>query len=177
MAYCINCGAKTKSIIPPMDNRVREVCSVCSYVHYVNPNNIVGVIGSFEGKVLLCKRNTEPRKDYWTVPAGFMENGESLLEGAQREAKEEVGIEPVPSNLFMVYSVPHISQVHFYFYSKLKDQSTTIGDEINDVMFAAYKDIPWDDLAFKSIRVLLEHFFEVGEEKAANSFFNLTSNG
>ena len=158
-----------------MDNRVREVCSVCSYVHYVNPNNIVGVIGSFEGKVLLCKRNTEPRKDYWTVPAGFMENGESLLEGAQREAKEEVGIEPVPSNLFMVYSVPHISQVHFYFYSKLKDQSTTIGDEINDVMFAAYKDIPWDDLAFNSIRVLLEHFFKVGEEKSAHSFFNLSS--
>ena len=105
-----------------------------------------------------------------------MENGETLLEGAQREAYEEVGIEPMPSNLFMVYSVPHISQVHFYFYSKLKDQSTRIGDEINDVMFADHSEVPWDDLAFNSIRVLLEHFFKVGDEKAANSFFNLSSN-
>jgi ADP-ribose pyrophosphatase YjhB (NUDIX family) len=113
--------------------------------------------------------------NYWTVPAGFMENGETLLEGAQREAKEEVGIKPMPSNLFMVYSVPHISQVHFYFYSELKDSSTKIGEEINEVMFADYNEIPWDDLAFNSIRVLLKHFFKVGEEKAASSFFNLSS--
>ena len=177
MVYCIKCGAKTESKVPPLDNRLRDVCLECGYIHYVNPNNIVGIIGSFEGKVLLCKRNTEPRKDYWTVPAGFMENGETLLEGAQREANEEVGIEPSQSNLFMVYSVPHISQVHFYFYSKLKDQSTRIGDEINDVMFADHSQVPWGDLAFNSIRVLLEHFFKVGEEKAANSFFNLSSDG
>jgi len=104
-----------------------------------------------------------------------MENGETLLEGAQREAKEEVGIKPMPSNLFMVYSVPHISQVHFYFYSELKDSSTKIGEEINEVMFADYNEIPWDDLAFNSIRVLLKHFFKVGEKKAASSFFNLSS--
>ena len=175
MIYCIQCGAKTESIIPPLDNRLRDVCTNCKYIHYVNPNNIVGIVASHESKVLLCKRNTEPRMNYWTVPAGFMENGETLLEGAQREAKEEVGIEPVPSNLFMVYSVPHISQVHFYFHSKLKDQTTKIGDEINDVMFADYDEIPWDHLAFNSIRVLLEKFFEVGEEEAVNSFFNLSS--
>ena len=173
--YCTQCGTKTELLIPPLDNRMRNVCPACGYIHYVNPNNIVGVIATFNGKVLLCKRNTEPRKNYWTVPAGFMENGETLLEGAQREAYEEVGIEPMPSNLFMTYSVPHISQVHFYFYSKLKNQSTRIGDEINDVMFADQSEVPWDDLAFNSIRVLLEHFFKVGDEKAANSFFNLSS--
>lgn len=175
MIYCIKCGTKTESIIPPLDNRLRDVCPNCNYIHYVNPNNIVGIIASYKGKVLLCKRNTEPRMNYWTVPAGFMENGETLLEGAQREAKEEVGIKPMPSNLFMVYSVPHISQVHFYFYSELKDSSTKIGEEINEVMFADYNEIPWDDLAFNSIRVLLKHFFKVGEEKAASSFFNLSS--
>ena len=115
----------------------------------------MGIIASYKGKVLLCKRNTEPRMNYWTVPAGFMENGETLLEGAQREAKEEVGIKPMPSNLFMVYSVPHISQVHFYFYSELKDSSTKIGEEINEVMFADYNEIPWDDLAFNSILSLI----------------------
>ena len=135
----------------------------------------MGVIASYEGKVLLCKRNTKPRMNYWTVPAGFMENGETLLEGAQREAMEEVGIQPLPSNLFMIYSVPHISQVHFYFHCKLKDRSTAMGDEINDIMFADCNEVPWEDLAFNSIKVLLEKFFEVGEEKAGNLFFNLSS--
>ena len=175
MTYCIRCGAKTESIIPPLDNRLRDVCPSCEYIHYVNPNNIVGVIASYEGKVLLCKRNTEPRMNYWTVPAGFMENGETLLEGAQREAMEEVGIQPLPSNLFMIYSVPHISQVHFYFHCKLKDTSTSMGDEINDIMFADCNEVPWEDLAFNSIKVLLEKFFEVGDEKAGDLFFNLSS--
>ena len=113
--------------------------------------------------------------NYWTVPAGFMENGETLLEGAQREAMEEVGIQPLPSNLFMIYSVPHISQVHFYFHCKLKDRSTAMGDEINDIMFADYNEVPWEDLAFNSIKVLLEKFFEVGDKKAGDLFFNLSS--
>ena len=176
MAHCIHCGTKTESIVPPLDNRHRDVCPGCDYIHYVNPNNIVGVIASFEGKVLLCKRNIEPQKNYWTVPAGFMENGETLLEGAQREAKEEAGIDPLPSNLFMAYSVPHISQVHFYFYCKLNTSSTVMGDEVNDIRFADYDETPWDDLAFNSIRVLLKKFFEVGEEKAADLFFNCSSN-
>ena len=158
-----------------MDNRVRAVCTQCDYIHYENPKNIVGIIASYKKKILLCKRNTEPRKNYWTVPAGFMENEETLLEGAQREAYEEVGIEPQPSSLFMAYSVPHISQVHFYFYTKLKDNKTKIGEEINDVMFATYDEIPWDDLAFNSIRVLLKKFFEVGVEEASSSFFNYSS--
>ena len=113
--------------------------------------------------------------NYWTVPAGFMENGETLLEGAQREAFEEVGIKPQTSNLFMAYSVPHISQVHFYFHTKLKDDKTKIGEEINDVMFADHDEIPWNDLAFNSIRVLLKKFFEVGSDKASSSFFNYSS--
>ena len=104
MIYCLVCGAKTRNIVPPMDNRARAVCTQCDYIHYENPKNIVGIIASFNNRVLLCKRNTEPRKNYWTVPAGFMENEETLLEGAQREAFEEVGIKPQTSNLFMAYS-------------------------------------------------------------------------
>ena len=175
MIYCLVCGAKTRNTVPPMDNRVRAVCTQCDYIHYENPKNIVGIIASFNNRVLLCKRNTEPRKNYWTVPAGFMENEETLLEGAQREAFEEVGIKPQTSNLFMAYSVPHISQVHFYFHAKLKDDKTKIGEEINDVMFADHDEIPWNDLAFNSIRVLLKKFFEVGSDKASSSFFNYSS--
>ena len=155
----------------------RYCCKDCGTIFYTNPNLVVGALCIRDNKILMAKRNINPRIGLWTLPGGFMENGETLLEGAQREAYEEVGIDPIPSNLFMIYSVPHISQVQFYFYSKLKNQSTRIGDEINDVMFADQSEVPWDDLAFNSIRVLLEHFFKVGDEKAANSFFNLSSNG
>lgn len=174
MNYCSKCGSKTQLIIPTLDNRPRDVCENCKFIHYQNPNNIVGIIASYDGKVLLCKRNTEPRKNYWTVPAGFMENGETLLEGAQREANEEVGIEPHPSNLFLVYSVPHISQVHFYFYCNLNTDYTNMGNEINDIMFCSQDEVPWDLIAFNSIKVLLKKFFEVGPKEASKSFFNFS---
>lgn len=174
MKFCSNCSNPMEQIIPDDDNRLRDVCTSCGYIDYQNPKNIVGVIASFNEKILLCKRNTEPRKNYWTVPAGFMENNESLMDGAKREAFEEVGIKDYDASLFMIYSVPHISQVHFYFYTELKNMNTNIGPEINKVDFFSFDEIPWDRIAFNSIAVLINKFFEIGSKNAKKQTFNLT---
>ena len=174
MKFCKHCANKMDFVIPSDDNLHRDVCHSCGYIDYENPKNIVGVLASINGEILLCKRNIEPRKNYWTVPAGFMENNESLVEGAKREAYEEVGIKDYDPSLFMIYSVPHISQVHIYFYTKLKNKITQMGPEINDIDFFSYKNIPWDEIAFKSISVLIKKFFDIGEENAKDKIFNLT---
>jgi ADP-ribose pyrophosphatase YjhB (NUDIX family) len=110
--HCRACGTPTTYVVPPEDNRERAVCPACGTVHYENPLNVVGTVPVFEGKVLLCLRNIEPRKGFWTLPAGFMELGESTVQGALRETLEEAGADIALGPLFTLLNVPHVGQVH-----------------------------------------------------------------
>ena len=164
--YCRHCGKPTKELIPKGDNRVRLVCESCGVIHYENPKNVVGCLLEWHGKVLLCKRGIEPRHGYWTLPAGFMENGESTREGALREAQEEATANCDDLKLFGVYNLPRISQVYLIFYGRLKDGYAKANEETLAVELFDENDIPWDDLAFPVITEALSRYCERHSERS-----------
>ena len=157
--FCAHCGAKTVERIPEGDNRVRAVCDACGVVHYQNPKIVVGCIPVWEDRVLICKRAIEPRYGRWTLPAGFMENGESVADGAAREAAEEANAKVEITELYTVYSIPHISQVYMMFRARLLDPEVSPGAESLEVRLVAEDEVPWDDLAFAMVRNTLRHFY------------------
>jgi ADP-ribose pyrophosphatase YjhB (NUDIX family) len=161
MKFCSECAHPISKEVPQGDNRERAVCTQCGTIHYVNPRIIAGCLPTFEGKILLCKRAIEPRKGYWTLPAGFMEEGETLEEGAIRETVEEAGIEVGCEQLLTSISVPHISQVHIFFLSNMQNpthaQSTS---ESLEVKLFEVKDIPWKEIAFPTVKKTLKHYLE-----------------
>lgn len=159
MNYCSECGQPVALEVPKDDNRERSVCSSCRTVHYVNPKIVVGCIPERDGKILLCKRAIEPRYGYWTVPAGFMELGESLAQGAARETREEACAEVEIGHLFASVDVVHAGQVHLFFTARLLGDFA-VGDESLDVAMYSEADIPWDDIAFLSGRFALQKYFE-----------------
>jgi ADP-ribose pyrophosphatase YjhB (NUDIX family) len=161
MKYCSNCGDRVAQRIPPGDNRSRWVCDVCQIVHYQNPNIVVGCVPQIDDRILLCKRAIEPRYGYWTVPAGFMELGETLAEGAARETLEEACAEVEIGHLFASVDVPDAGQVHLFFTAKLLGDFAA-GDETLDVGLFRLADIPWDDIAFRSGYFALQKFIEDG---------------
>jgi len=160
MNYCQNCGSAVNLSIPDGDNRVRYVCTSCGYIHYQNPKIVAGSLPVWENRVLLCKRAIEPRNDYWTLPAGFMENGETLEQAAARESVEEANASLENMRLYTVISLPHISQVYMMFLADLKNTDFYPGEESQETKLFAEEDIPWNTLAFKTIHYTLEHFFE-----------------
>lgn len=162
MNYCSQCGEKVVSIIPPDDNRQRFVCNACGVIHYQNPNNVAGAILTWQGKVLLCKRAIEPRYGKWTLPAGFMENKETVHQAAARESIEEANANPGHLNLFGVFSMPYISQVHLMFSGPLLDDNVSAGIESLEVGLFSEGQIPWDELAFPVIGHSLKLFYEHG---------------
>lgn len=147
--------------VPAGDNRERAVCDHCGFVDYVNPRIVVGVVCTWEGRFLLCRRAIEPRLGFWTIPAGFLEQGETPEEGAVREAVEEAGADVAIDSLLGVYSVPRISQVQMMFRGTLRSSRVAAGDESLEVRLTAWDEIPWDDLAFRSVVAALRHFDEV----------------
>lgn len=157
--YCSVCGAPIKKQIPPGDNLLRDVCTVCDTVHYQNPRMVVGTLPIWEDKILLCRRAIEPRHGYWTLPAGFMENGESLEQAALRETLEEAGGPVELGGLFAVVSIPHIHQVHFFYQASLPSLDLTPGEETLETGLFAEADIPWRDIAFRSVSYALQQFF------------------
>ena len=159
MKYCPRCGAEVARKVPGDDNRERWVCTRCDTVHYHNPIPVVGCVVEHEGKILLCKRSIHPRYGYWTVPAGFMELGESLAEGAARETLEEACAEVDVGHMFASIDVIDAGQVHFFFTGKLKG-SFGVGEESLDVQLFAPEDIPWDEIAFRSGHYALKKYFE-----------------
>lgn len=159
MQYCSNCGESVTSKIPQGDNRERFVCENCSTIHYVNPKLVVGCILTWQRKVLLCKRSIEPRLGFWTLPAGFMENGETTAEGAAREAHEEANATAVGLELFGHYSLPRISQVYVMFLGELKDGYAAAGEESLEVGLFHEREIPWSELAFPVVTESLQQFF------------------
>ncbi len=141
------------------DTRQRAVCPQCQTIHYENPLNVVGTIPVLGESVLLCKRNIEPRKGKWTLPAGFMELGETLAEGAARETTEEAGAQFEMQGLFSVLNVARVGQVHFFFRAQLTSDQFAPGHETMEARLFAEHEIPWDDLAFRTVKETLKAFF------------------
>jgi ADP-ribose pyrophosphatase YjhB (NUDIX family) len=160
MKYCSKCGATLKQVIPPGDDRIRSVCDACHTVHYVNPKMVVGCIPEWENQLLLCRRAIEPRLGLWTIPAGFLETGETLLEAAKREALEEALAEVEILTLYTLFDIPHISQVYLIFRARLLRNQFGPGEESHEVKLFREEDIPWNDLAFTSVRESLRLYFE-----------------
>ncbi len=158
--FCTECGGGCIQQIPDGDNRLRRVCTRCATIHYENPKNVVGCLLEWEGRVLLCKRAIEPRHGFWTLPAGFMENEESLMEGAAREAFEEATAKSDDLRLFAVYSLPRISQIYLMFAGQLRDGFAKANEETLEVGLFDEADIPWDTLAFPVVTETLTHYFK-----------------
>jgi ADP-ribose pyrophosphatase YjhB (NUDIX family) len=156
--------------IPPGDNRERSVCDHCGFVDYVNPRIVVGVVCTWEDQYLLCRRAIEPRKGFWTFPAGFLEQGESPEEGAAREAQEEAGADVEVGALLGIYSIPRIGQVQMMFRGSLRSPQVAAGEESLEVRFLPWSAIPWDDLAFLSVSAALRHHDEVRDRQGFPAF-------
>ncbi len=159
MKFCSNCGEQVIQRIPEGDSRPRYVCEHCDTIHYQNPNIVAGVVPVWGEKVLLCRRAIEPRLGYWTLPAGFMENGESVEQAARRETLEEACAEVEDLQLYSMIDVPHINQVHIFYRSNLVKPVFAAGIESLEVKLFDEADIPWSELAFQTVRRTLECFF------------------
>ncbi|NEX20163.1 NUDIX hydrolase [Thiorhodococcus mannitoliphagus] len=160
MKYCSDCGAPVGLRIPQGDNRERHVCDLCGTIHYQNPKVVVGCIPEWEDKILLCRRAIQPRHGLWTLPAGFMERGETTREGAARETLEEANARVEIGALYSLFNLPHIDQVYMLFRARLLDLDFSPGEESLEVRLFAESEIPWDVLAFQTIRETLDLYFK-----------------
>lgn len=160
MNYCSHCGSsKLQWLMPEGDHLQRMVCEQCKTIHYQNPRIIAGCLPVWQEKVLLCQRAIEPRYGLWTVPAGFMENGESIEEAAIRETREEANAKIQIKNLYMMYSIMRVDQLYILFLADLKDLSFHAGEESLDVKLFSQTEIPWEKLAFQIVGKTLENYF------------------
>jgi len=160
--HCPNCGAAVDYRIPADDNRERAVCPACASIHYQNPLNVVGTLPVWEedGRVLLCRRAIEPRHGLWTLPAGFMELGETTSEGALRETREEAGAQIELLPLYSLLNVVKVGQVHLFYRARLLSPHFEPGPESLEARLFAEDEIPWDEIAFRTTRETLRCFFE-----------------
>ena len=159
--HCRNCGAAVVYRLPDDgDTRERAVCPACDTIHYENPLNVVGTLPYFGERVLLCKRNIEPGWGKWTLPAGFMELGETTAEGAVRETDEEAGAQIELEDLFTVLSVPRVGQVHLFFRARLLSDQFAPGHETIEAKLFSEDEIPWEEIAFRTVKETLARYFE-----------------
>lgn len=164
LKHCRVCGAAVVYRLPDDgDTKVRAVCPDCHTVHYENPLNVVGTVptwGDDGAQVLLCKRNIEPRWGKWTLPAGFMEMGETTAQGAARETVEEAGAQFEMQDLFTVMNVVRVGQVHMFYRARLLSTDFDPGSETIEARLFKESEIPWDEIAFRTVKETLEHYFE-----------------
>jgi len=164
MKFCTECAHPVVLKIPPDDNRYRFVCDNCHTIHYQNPKLVVGSIPIWKAdgelKILLCRRAIEPRYGFWTLPAGFMENGETTSDAAIRETKEESGANIELHELFSIINVTHVDQVHLFYRASLIDLNYAAGTESLEVAMFTEEEIPWDKLAFQTTIHTIKYFFE-----------------
>ncbi|MES2940395.1 MAG: NUDIX hydrolase [Pseudomonadota bacterium] len=159
--HCRTCGTAVVYRVPDDgDVHERAVCPACGTIHYENPLNVVGTVPHLGERVLLCKRNIEPRWGKWTLPAGFMELGETTLEGAARETVEEAGAQFEMEQLFSVMSVPRVGQVHMFYLARLLSDSFDPGHETIEARLFTEAEIPWEEIAFRTVKETLLHYFE-----------------
>jgi ADP-ribose pyrophosphatase YjhB (NUDIX family) len=159
MKFCANCGAAVVKRVPPGDTLPRWVCDACGEIHYQNPKLVVGTVPEHEGRLLLCRRAIEPRYGYWTLPAGFMENGETVLQAALRETLEEAGAYVEVSAPFSMISVPYVNQVHVFYLARLRSLEFKPGEETLEVGMFSEAEIPWEQVAFRTVAATLRHWF------------------
>lgn len=167
MKFCSQCGATVQERIPEGDSRERHICPACNTIHYSNPNIVTGCIVQHGEQILLCKRAIEPRKGYWTLPAGFLEHEETTSAGAARETWEEALARVEVGELFSLINVPYIGQVHMFYLATLDLPEFGAGPESLEVALFDEADIPWDDLAFPTVAHTLRWYFE---DRQAGSF-------
>ena len=160
MKYCCHCGQPVALLVPQGDHRPRHVCTGCGAVHYQNPKIVAGCVPEHEGRILLCRRAIEPRLGFWTIPAGFMENGETTQEAARRESLEEAQAEVEIGSLLAVVHVLHADQVHVMFRARLPRPEFGVSPESLEVMLCDETQIPWPDIAFRSVDYALRRYFE-----------------
>lgn len=163
--------------VPQGDTLERAVCGNCGFVAYENPKIVVGSVVRHDGRILFCRRAIEPRRGYWTVPAGFLELGETPEDGARREAREEAGAALVLDGLLAVYSVPRLSQVQLIYRARLADGVFSAGAESLEVGLFGWDEIPWDDIAFPTVHWMLAHERQVQEGRATGPFANPPGDG
>lgn len=156
MKFCPDCGAPIRFAIPDGDDRKRNICTATGDIFYVNPRNVVGCIVEYDGRILLCKRAIAPRLGFWTLPAGFLELGETTAEGAARETREEVRAEARIDGLFSILDIPHIGQVHLFYRAHLRTPEFAAGQETAEAALLAEDEVPWRQLAFPSVFRTLE---------------------
>ncbi len=166
------CDYPFEKRVPDGDNRERLVCSRCGWIHYENPQIVVGAVVSWDGRVLLCRRSIEPRRGFWTIPAGYLEQHETTEAGARREALEEAHAEIEIESLLAVYSIPRISQIQLIYRARLKDGRFQPGVESLETRLFARHEIPWDDLAFPSVHWALRHDAQAPRRGAFTPFHN-----
>ena len=159
MKFCSQCASPVEQRIPEGDNRLRFVCPQCQTIHYQNPRIIAGCLPVWGEQVLLCRRAIEPRRGFWTLPAGFMENGETLEQAAARETLEEACARVHGMQLYTLFDLPHINQVYMLFRAELADLDFAAGEESLEVRLFDEQQIPWSELAFPTIGRTLECFF------------------
>jgi ADP-ribose pyrophosphatase YjhB (NUDIX family) len=157
--HCRVCGTEVAYRVPADDNRERAVCTACSEIHYENPINVVGTVPVWGEQVLLCRRNIEPRHGFWTLPAGFLELGESSAAGAERETIEEAGANIELQELFTVLDVVRAGQLHLFYRARMLDTTLAPGPETIEARLFREDEVPWDELAFRTVRLTLEHYF------------------
>lgn len=165
--FCTQCASPVSLRVPAGDTLPRHVCTCCGHIHYENPRLVVGCIATWEDRILLCRRAIEPRYGFWTLPAGFMENGETTAEAAARETLEEACAEIVVDKPFAMVNVAHINQVHLFYRGRLPVPEYAAGDESLETALFAEPDIPWNELAFRSVSFSLQLFFA---DRAAGRF-------
>lgn len=158
--FCLHCGSNVDFRIPEGDALPRHICPQCGHIHYENPRLVVGCVAEYEGLILLCRRAIEPRHGFWTLPAGFMENGETTAQGAARETLEEAGAVVSIDGAFAMFSIAHIHQVHLFYRGRLDEPIYAAGIESLEVKLFHPKAIPWGDLAFRSVHLCLERYIE-----------------
>jgi len=159
MKFCSNCASPVVTRVPPGDSVPRWVCDACGDIHYQNPKLVVGALPEWQGRLLLCRRAIEPRYGYWTLPAGFMENDETAGQAALRETLEEAGARIALEAPFSMISVPYVNQVHLFYRARLLDLEFKPGEESLEVALVEEAQVPWKDIAFRTVGLTLKHWF------------------
>jgi len=168
MRFCSQCGSGQLVFeIPAGDSRPRHVCKSCEVIHYQNPRVIAGCLVTHGDQVLLCRRAIEPRRNFWTLPAGFLENGETLAEGAMRETWEEAAARVELDDLYGVFNLTHIHQIYVFYRGRLVDGEFGVGEESLETRLFGEDEIPWDELAFPTVSKTLRYYFE---DRKRNTF-------
>ncbi len=163
MKFCSQCGAAVALQIPEGDNRERFVCESCQFIHYQNPNVVVGTVPLYHCethglRVLLCRRDIEPRHGYWTLPAGFLENDETTEQGAIRETVEESCANIDDLKIYRIFNVPHTNQIHMFFRARMLDDAFSTTPESSEVRLFSFDEVPWTELAFPPVHSVVEDF-------------------